>query len=58
MEQPRFREPLKDVEISRIFNIPISTLQDWKRNPKENWRWRIYQHLKWHGRDSAVLQDG
>ena len=36
---------LKDVEIVKIYGIPKSTLQDWKKD-KESWRYKVYLKLK------------
>ena len=37
---------MKDTEISRKFGLPISTIQDWKKTDKDNWRYKIYHYLK------------
>ena len=37
---------MKDVEISRLWNIPLQTLYVWKKQDKDNWRYKIYQALK------------
>ena len=37
---------IKDTEISKGFDIPISTLSDWKKRENENWRSRLYNYLK------------
>ena len=37
---------MKDTEISKKYGIPISTLQDWKKSGKENWRYKVYMKLK------------
>jgi len=36
---------LTDVEIIKIYGIPKSTLQDWKKD-KESWRYKVYLKLK------------
>jgi len=42
---------LKDIEISRLFSVPVSTLQDWKKSNKDKWRYRIYTYLKLQNSD-------
>ncbi len=37
---------MKDIEMHKQFAIPLSTLQDWKKAPKDNWRYKLYTHLK------------
>ncbi len=37
---------MKDIEISRKFGLPISTIQDWKKTDKENWRYKLIMYLK------------
>lgn len=37
---------MKDTEISKRFNIPTSTLSDWKKRDKTNWRYRLYWFIK------------
>jgi len=37
---------MKDTEIHEKFGIPISTLQDWKKRDDDNWRKKLYLHLK------------
>jgi len=37
---------MKDVEINKVFGIPINTLQEWKKNPDDNYRKKLYLFLK------------
>ena len=37
---------MKDTEISKIINIPITTLRDWKKTEEDNYRKIIYDLLK------------
>ncbi len=37
---------MKDIEMNRKFGIPLSTLQDWKKSGKDNWRFKMYMYLK------------
>ncbi len=37
---------MKDIDMNRKFGIPLSTLQDWKKADKENWRYKLYMYLK------------
>ena len=37
---------MKDIEISRKFGLPISTIQDWKKADKDTWRYKVYIKLK------------
>lgn len=39
-------KPLSDKDIKTAFNIPISTLQDFKNSDKNNWRYKIYHFIK------------
>ena len=31
------------------YNLPSSTIQDWKNRDKDNWRYKIYMKLKQDG---------
>jgi hypothetical protein len=44
---------LKDIEIHRIFGIPIQTLSDWKKKSEDNWRYMMYFHLSSMDREFA-----
>lgn len=37
---------MKDIEIKKEYNIPLSTLQDWKKADKDNWRKKVYDLLQ------------
>jgi len=37
---------ISDRAISRILNIPLQTLNDWKKQNPENWRVQLYRILK------------
>jgi len=37
---------MTDTEICKKYNIPKSTLQDWKNRDKDNWRYLVYKKLK------------
>lgn len=37
---------LKDIDISRLLNIPQSNLREWKKKENDNWRFKIYTILK------------
>jgi len=37
---------MKDIEINKVFGIPINTLQEWKKNPDDNYRKKLYLFLK------------
>jgi len=37
---------LKDIEISKAFDIPVRQIQRWKRAPTDNYRFKIYNFLK------------
>ncbi len=39
-----FKKMIKDTEIKEKWDIPISTLQDWKKS--QNWRINLYNALK------------
>ncbi len=37
---------MKDIEIAKAYNIPPSTLSNWKHKPNDDWRKIIYELLK------------
>jgi len=37
---------ITDTAINKRFGIPISTIQDWKKTDKNNWRFKLYAYLK------------
>lgn len=34
------------MDLTRLFGIPTSTLQDWKNRDDDNWRKKLYDFLK------------
>lgn len=36
---------MPDTELSKLINIPVRTIQDFKKNDKDNWRHIVYQLL-------------
>ena len=47
---------IKDIEISRQLEIPISTIQDWKNSDKKGWRYKLYLRLR--SPEGAVVVPG
>lgn len=36
---------MKDIEMSRLFGIPVNTIQDFKKSAPSNWRNQVYNFL-------------
>lgn len=49
------KKPLKDTDISAIFNISVNTIRDWKVKEKTNWRYKIYTLIKNMSKDEINL---
>jgi len=47
---------LSDADLSRLMKIPLSTLNDWKRTPSDNWRNKLYYFLKSHSYSEIELR--
>jgi hypothetical protein len=46
---------LKDIELVRIFGIPNSTIQDWKKGDKNNWRYKLYTYLRLQDKEKIKI---
>jgi hypothetical protein len=50
---------MKDIELSKSVGLPVSTIQDWKKRKKEDWRHKIYRILSTREKEELekVLQE-
>jgi len=37
---------LKDTEVKKYFGVPVTTMRDWKKKDKNDWRYRVAMFLK------------
>ena len=44
-----------DIELVRIFGIPNSTIQDWKKGDKNNWRYKLYTYLRLQDKEKIKI---
>lgn len=42
---------MKDTELSKLINIPITTIRDWKKTDNDNYRKLIYELLKGYNKE-------
>jgi hypothetical protein len=45
------KKKLYNTDITALLGVPKSTLQDWKKQAPDNWRYKLYIFLKSHTLD-------
>jgi hypothetical protein len=44
---------LSDMDIKRLFGIPNTTMRDWKKKDKSDWRYKVAMFLKSQEKDKV-----